>query len=632
MSRRTESQLRLETLGPLSAFYSGVANTSHDFESTDADDQSHWETSTNSSEASTAAVVYDKAPPPGVPVKKRTAGESVEPRPPSGWTSTSDLSEGYVTSMDSESQYNSSYTESSSLQAFDTSKLRAAKSLGRAQRAATVAAEGPQGALGEQMVIPPKVPEPSADLRSNLNAPNRPQQGAHNSERRPAVAYEVPPKVGRQHSVDQTQVRHHHPITYHLGHAVPSRAGNNRGDDPNSRHRTSKDLPPSIPSYTQKTAIGCPISTYTPYRPPATRPGQGPSKHGKRSASFCETATPSALSGGRMRADVAISKNHSVTNLPHSAVPCQPLPTSLAQNSQPGVSSGIKRQKAYYQLPQVEVRPKEADLAKPLPTIPIPPPIPIPVPVPTQPPSLHRSRARRASTSSARTSSPGPGYGAWESDHPRQKQASFFDRAQELLGRSINEHLVKAGQRPPPSFKVNSVVKTPAEGRCCDDAGGAYRDAATQTPLRSEIWDLSSAREVEFKVGVAVRASSLAQRRQKRHTVSKELHVNPCLPMPVELEAQVPTSASLASETSAEASDDPLFLGNGNGGMRSPASYSFFSSEYAQRRTAALMRQRQRHRNTVTTPSWRYMPLTMSSASLYVGDADQGETRRKLRV
>ncbi|KAI1487163.1 hypothetical protein F5X96DRAFT_687457 [Biscogniauxia mediterranea] len=83
-----------------------------------------------------------------------------------------------------------------------------------------------------------------------------------------------------------------------------------------------------------------------------------------------------------------------------------------------------------------------------------PPPIQLPSPCPSPSPSSPSSPSRRE---------PSPSRGAWHSEHPRQKRASFIDRAQERMSRSIHEHLVKAGRRPPPSFEVLSVTKSPVE-------------------------------------------------------------------------------------------------------------------------------------------------------------------------
>ncbi|KAI1177498.1 hypothetical protein F4777DRAFT_596659 [Nemania sp. FL0916] len=70
------------------------------------------------------------------------------------------------------------------------------------------------------------------------------------------------------------------------------------------------------------------------------------------------------------------------------------------------------------------------------------------------PPVADSDSDRRGSSSSFRTA-----YGAYHSDYPRQK-VSIFQQWREKIDRSVHEHLVKAGIRPLPTFKVNSVVKT----------------------------------------------------------------------------------------------------------------------------------------------------------------------------
>ncbi|GAW14520.1 hypothetical protein ANO14919_039230 [Xylariales sp. No.14919] len=72
---------------------------------------------------------------------------------------------------------------------------------------------------------------------------------------------------------------------------------------------------------------------------------------------------------------------------------------------------------------------------------------------------------------------------------------------------------------------------------------------------------------------------------------------------------------------SAQSSDDSLFLGSRDGGIRGPASHSFFASEYAQRRIGAQMERAASHpqRSSNSPP-----PRAHSSASPYRESQDDG--------
>ncbi|KAI0875986.1 hypothetical protein GGS24DRAFT_453130 [Hypoxylon argillaceum] len=311
-------------------------------------------------------------------------------------------------------------------------------------------------------------------------------------------------------------------------------------------------------------------------------------------------------------------------------------------------------------------------IAAPTPT---PAPVPIRKSVPAHTPHTSHGRGRQTSASSQypRSRSCSPAYGAWQSDHPRQRRPSFIERTQERIERSIHEHLVKAGQRPLPSFKVVKVTKSATEGELwgesreypppvppkdewierieklvvLDDArgggGGSRNPAAPEETRVAEDWDRSPGSKAEAKAEAAFfraqerhwkasRRSAVAGARDAAFTSETgkgiphlRIHTdirNGSVPIGTALTTPHNDSYSSAvvdSETSLEppsfsfeggdkhqenaahrltssrardasrGSDNSLFLGRGNSAMDSPANYSFFSSEYAQRRVAANM-------------------------------------------
>lgn len=290
-----------------------------------------------------------------------------------------------------------------------------------------------------------------------------------------------------------------------------------------------------------------------------------------------------------------------------------------------------------------------------------------PTPAPAPPPNGGRGRSQetRAASPHPRPRSPSPAYGAWQSDHPRQRRRSFIDRAQTRLQNSLHEHLVKAGRRPLPSFKVHSVTKTPSE-----DVGTRYEGKRPDIvppprpmppvtkeewlarvekllgPMRAKEGDSASATPAEKDKGnwaepnsdrdndglfyaqehplrdsaihLSMHAPNSAPNphvpERKRATANSRVYTDvPNFSRPVVAEAVTPESYEYSSFTnlqkarlggprkdedrggedgraaSKKASDDSLFLGLENNGPRNSAGYSFFSSDYSQKRTAADM-------------------------------------------
>ncbi|KAI0600015.1 hypothetical protein F4775DRAFT_590734 [Biscogniauxia sp. FL1348] len=235
-------------------------------------------------------------------------------------------------------------------------------------------------------------------------------------------------------------------------------------------------------------------------------------------------------------------------------------------------------------------------------------------PPPTQPPSPCPSLSPSPSSSSSPSREPSPSRGAWYSEHPRQKRPSFIDRAQERMSRSIHEHLVKAGRRPPPSFEVISMSKSPVE----DVA--SWQTKSPMLPPQPQQGGPISAQRRELLEGENAKTSSIpssisahrspaiscateselfdpewtAAQSAKSQMAAPGLKIDTQIAelpaaVPVELEApwHLPSSSSNSAGPALTSDDtaDSLFLGPGVA-IGSPADASFFASEYAQRAVA----------------------------------------------
>ncbi|KAI1329548.1 hypothetical protein F5Y16DRAFT_88599 [Xylariaceae sp. FL0255] len=272
-------------------------------------------------------------------------------------------------------------------------------------------------------------------------------------------------------------------------------------------------------------------------------------------------------------------------------------------------------------------------------------PSPLPSPAPLNEPFRGRGVNRPISTyssmSSSRSRSPSPGYGSYQGERPKQKR-SFIDRAQERIHSKVSETLVKAGRRPLPTFQVNRVDRSPV-----DDSFDQYRPppppkdntvARRQRVLNEqqqqqqqhsrplvqprsvpsqnfsrpiaapvqefpdksredEDWDIRSSEE-ELTMATSRRpgptAAALPPTQETRRHF--QAYRPPPPPVPVyELDtSDRPQPPQLRRCVSAfgERDDDSLFLDG-----RAPnqeAGYSFFSSEYTQRCTAAQMAAQER--------------------------------------
>ncbi|KAI1124630.1 hypothetical protein F5Y10DRAFT_248937 [Nemania abortiva] len=256
-----------------------------------------------------------------------------------------------------------------------------------------------------------------------------------------------------------------------------------------------------------------------------------------------------------------------------------------------------------YQPPVTTVRVNGVDFEMMSSTVLAPPsrtatPTPKPAPVPTSP--TERGRGKKTPAPQSRSRSPSPGYGAlWQPEPLRERKPSILERAHARLERSLHEHLVKAGRRPQPSFKVHSVRKSPSMG---------YREAPVREQERekdpspvpdSTPWPTEDpwikrmeklarsptpARSEEGGDGDMQAVALDPQQDKERENngdygSSMESHF---------LYKGRRRDGSEASQLiSTRSSSDSLFLGREDSGMHNPARHSFFLSEYAQRQIAA---------------------------------------------
>ncbi|KAI0021076.1 hypothetical protein F4780DRAFT_790810 [Xylariomycetidae sp. FL0641] len=105
---------------------------------------------------------------------------------------------------------------------------------------------------------------------------------------------------------------------------------------------------------------------------------------------------------------------------------------------------------------QFRGRPQSAYIEEKIPTVPTP--SRGRATVVASPVSYTRTPSSSPSPSRSRSPSPAP---VWRGDRPRQREASFIDRAKNRVERKYHEELVKAGRRPPPKFRVRGVRAPP---------------------------------------------------------------------------------------------------------------------------------------------------------------------------
>ncbi|KAI1634962.1 hypothetical protein F4809DRAFT_642917 [Biscogniauxia mediterranea] len=220
--------------------------------------------------------------------------------------------------------------------------------------------------------------------------------------------------------------------------AVPPGATSGYEDQPSSRRVKHGSWQPQQPQYIEGSSEGGssrPTSSYSAYNPSPQQPrGQSQSNSTSRALNTRNDRPPQVSEVSELNNDRG-SRGRPRTS----------------------ASTGQTRRRPQKVDPLVDSLGLE--VVAPTTKCPHPPPIQLPSPSPC--PSLSPS------SSSSPSREPSPSRGAWYGEHPRQKRASFIDRAQERMSRSIHEHLVKAGRRPPPSFEVISVTKSPVEDVAC---------------------------------------------------------------------------------------------------------------------------------------------------------------------
>ncbi|KAI1435379.1 hypothetical protein GGR50DRAFT_329861 [Xylaria sp. CBS 124048] len=652
LNRRRESELRLETLGRLSEFYSEVAhvNKRPDSEVMELDNMSRWDAKSDSSEVSTFAVLFDKPPPSGLYAEERTTSDdSAKLTRPSERPDTVNPSGGCAIPMDSSplmELYNT-HAESDPPQDFSTSRLRPATSLHQTQQPGVLGHGGLHHSPGEYAGnSSPKVPEPPSGMPSTSKAPHRILSANTESE----------------YSGEDIRMRTRHSDKPYadLARAIP------RGSESISGRPIHSAESPRASPYIPKTIVKSPVSKYTAYRPQPAEPSREAPVQTARPTNSREPEAETTYNSAR-RAGENVRSTHSAAR--HPDHPILQLATSTKSRRNPQSNEPLRmdnpspnaREKVYRRsIPTTSMAHVDGisfEMLSPTAVVSSPSPSPSssPVPAPISSPTLTMATMTTTTTTTTTTthgrhssissstcpSSPSPAYGAWTSDQPRQKRASLLDRAQEFLGRSVQEQLVKAGQRPPPSFKVNSVTKTTeARGYFQDGATqtvGLYRDASTQTPGRlvvaaplvvKERWNQETISDNEEDVRAALFfiATQQAVATTRELELKGSRHSSPV--GVVEFEASVLSFRGDEGGESANSNDDSLFLGQGPTATRYLASHSFFSSDYAQRSAAALMEKRQRHRQLATAPASR--PVTTAIPPSCPQNRDPTRERRKV--
>ncbi|KAI3330861.1 hypothetical protein F4824DRAFT_326282 [Ustulina deusta] len=578
ISRRQESRLRLETLGHLSDYYSDVASISgrSSAGSIDVGDESQWELDSNGSKESTLAVLFDKPPPPGYRASKRTVGEGTRP------SSSGEESRDFPVNLSLPNKPYVIHGDGGQSQTSNTSQLKPAKGLRRTRH--------------------PSILRPRTEFQSG-------ECGASTSSKAPETPDEKP-IVQSGNSDDNTRLTH--PAALCSGQANWSRATSDYGDEPKTKRISYSSSNQEKPLYYRTGAHGNhasrPIATYSAYRPPAAGPSQEPQHHTIRtSVSLCETPSTYHRGNASENGDDTRS-NYSIATYSDAPRPTSHL-SSRGAHSTP--KNGFSSSRRVARIGGVDFELVSAPFA---PT-PSPAPTPVPTPAPTVGPAPSVSSAHGCGGQVSMyppSRSPSPAYGAWESDQPRQKQPSFLERTQARLEHSIHEHLVKAGLRPLPSFKVLGVEKSPTdnapmrpeqEGRRSPvhspSAEASWRTrvkrlqsgGSQQPPVpiplaekrqSEEDWEISSGSEAE--------AEPIHAKQRLRNSGLRSLTPvgGAALTSSIGRGPKLRINTSFG-ESSVPSSDDSLFLGRGNSGLKHPASYSFFSSEYAQRRLAADM-------------------------------------------
>ncbi|KAI1159775.1 hypothetical protein F5B18DRAFT_558327 [Nemania serpens] len=680
--RRRESHLRLEALGHLSDHYSGVAGIGRESIAGPIDlyDGSQWELGSDSSGDSTDAVIFVKAlpPPPSPQAKKRPGSESARLGSLDGQPGVSEhVGEDRVVPPPSPALAKKRYVvraeASGPRDSFNTAQLIPAKSLRKTQHPVVLtpglgSRRGYAGGGGGSSVVPGLPAAVKPMLREANEA-----QIARIDEQHLKTTPASPVGAVSEYKGDGVAV------------ILPGREGRS------GALYECRDQKSHKPRRDTICASGSPRESLSTHHGGGVREEDGDARGNHNMASSIHAPRPSRHGAHLTREAGFTRENKQLSSQAHSY---RPPPGS-----------------------RVSVDGVEFEVVSPLPPTSIPAPAPTPAPISTPAPTAGsasvltpapaipaaapnppatggrgRSQKQSAASTHPRPRSPSPAYGAWQSDHPRQRRPSFIERAQTRIHNSLHEQLVKAGRRPLPSFKVHSVTKTPSghggdryEGKKQDlgrppplppvtkeewlarveklirPTRAAEGDSASATPAEMNEngdWEaLSSDSEDEDELFYAQKRPAWASgiplsmhapnsaptppipERKKGMANLRNYTDVPNFSRPVVVEAPTPESYDYSSSTepqmpleaplggpkenlykggedsrvaSKKASDDSLFLGHETGGPRNPAGYSFFASDYAQKRVAADIerdeesRQQQKQRSSAqfsATPS-----------------------------
>ncbi|KAH9909268.1 hypothetical protein F4778DRAFT_222806 [Xylariomycetidae sp. FL2044] len=413
-SSRRESLARLELLGGLSDCYSEVASVNG---RSDAGADDDWDAHSTSSHASTEVVVFDKAPPPHLSMRKPERRLHTEARRRS---TTSDV-DTYSSSPNFRVEPKSQFLANTLQQA-------------RAEKRASAA-------------VPNKVePKPTRGLRRTR----------HPTIMRPGSAAAFAPDNEHRSTRIST-----HPNSASIGVAFSDYGGSQPVD-------MRPSWVPFKPLYKQS-KVERPVSVYAPYQPPRREHDQNKPAL-QRQQSFNMYGVPLRDDTG----DDDMQSQYSTATYSHAPRAVHPPTRSTVQSSRVSQITRHRDSQVYCSnAPEVVSH-------TPL--------HPHPHPPPAAPSSTRGRKSSRASQYSPSASpvkrTPSPSQGAWSSDNPRQKRASFIDRCTDKVEKEWNTHMIKAGRRPRPSFEVKSVwCRSPVDWDARSPASSA--PSPSPSPARS---------------------------------------------------------------------------------------------------------------------------------------------------
>ncbi|KAI0103248.1 hypothetical protein GGR51DRAFT_561932 [Nemania sp. FL0031] len=357
-------------------------------------------------------------------------------------------------------------------------------------------------------------------------------------------------------------------------------------------------------------AVSRPVAAHQPHE---IESGQRPRDTIRSSVSSRDT--PDTYYGGdTSEADENARGNSDAASYPHSPPPPEGDDSGLGGRLTQGgglpgsFNQQLPHSQSGHQPSGVTVRVRGVDFEMLSSTVVAPPPVRHPAPTP--PPPTERGRGlEKAPVSRPPSRSPSPGYGAWQPDfdQPRNRRRSVLKRAQARVERSIHEHLVKAGRRSPPSFKVHSVTKSshsgvenktvpaPAEEQIGEsdhnpDLGHTSLPLTTADPWATHtqsIMEPQALTHTEDEGDQSGKSVGLKSDNDGSDADSKSLPESP--PLFFESRHGDRDENEAGESDTEQTSEDSLFFTPKGSSMRdSTASNSFFSSDYARRQLAAI--------------------------------------------